>query len=70
MAADFFVEDEGTVLFFLPQTTRARGAVNDLGLEPWQRLRSGFAVDHRHVRQLIRELGAEGFTFEAEGRVR
>lgn len=64
MTADFVVTDHGTVVQFQPCTELARAEVEAMGLAGWQRLGTGFAVDHRLAGDLACALAANGFALE------
>ena len=66
MGADFVVSDQGTIWVFNPLTNAARVfSRNELGLESWQWLGDGFAVDHRPAILQAEQLANEGWKLEA-----
>jgi hypothetical protein len=63
---DFRVTNHGTIWTFVPLTPRAAEIIEEFGLEDWQRLPDGFAVDHRPARALAEQLEGEGFIVLAQ----
>ncbi len=62
---DFQVSNEGTIWLFTPLNERANTfAQTELGLEAWQWVGDGFAIEHRIARQLVQSLKEEGFEFQ------
>lgn len=59
---DFTTEDHGSVVVFVPETDAALDEMDEMGLEGWQMVGRGFAVDHRVAWNLLDQLLANGFS--------
>jgi hypothetical protein len=57
---NFLVTDEGTVVFITPVSDSARRWVDEnLSLEPWMWMGSGFAIEHRYADDILEAMNEE-----------
>ena len=58
---DFQVRNEGNIFMVYPKTDEAQQWVEEnVGLEGWQWLGGGFAVDHRMIENLLDGMAGAG----------
>ena len=57
---NFTVSDEGTVVFITPVSDVARQWVDEnLSIEPWMWMGSGFAIEHRYADDILEAMNEE-----------
>ena len=57
---NFMVMDEGTVVFITPVSETARQWVDEnLSIEPWMWMGSGFAIEHRCADDILEAMNEE-----------
>jgi hypothetical protein len=57
---NFMVSDEGTVVFITPVSEEAMQWVDEnLNLEAWQWLGSGFGIEHRYADDILTAINEE-----------
>jgi hypothetical protein len=65
LAADFIVEDHGSILTFTANTDDAKTALADLSIDDWQynhgSTSPAFSVDHRVGQHLMEHFQEHGF---------
>lgn len=65
MEPDMKIQDEGSIVLFVPLTDFARQWVDEnLALESWQWFGDGFAVEHRYADPLRQGMENDGLAFE------
>jgi len=57
---NFMVTDEGTVVFITPVSDVARQWVDEnLSIEPWMWMGSGFGIEHRYADDILMAINEE-----------